>query len=88
MAAESVKTVTTVDPDLDFIKKLKESGGDTLKKCMQCANCSVACPLSPDSKPFPRKEMIWAGWGLRDKLAANPDVWMCHQCNDLSLIHI
>lgn len=74
-----------VQPDLEFIKHLKEAGGDTLKKCYQCATCSVMCPLSKDGKPFPRKEMIWSQWGLKDKLVADPDVFLCHQCGDCTV---
>jgi quinone-modifying oxidoreductase subunit QmoC len=73
-----------VEADVKFVKQLKAMGGDTLKKCYQCATCSVVCPISPDEKPFPRKEMIAAQWGLKDRLVGNMDVWLCHYCNDCS----
>lgn len=73
-----------VQPDIDFIKSMKEAGGDTLKQCYQCATCSVACPLSSDGDPFPRREMILAQWGMKDKLLADPNVFLCHHCGDCS----
>jgi quinone-modifying oxidoreductase subunit QmoC len=71
-----------IEPDLNFIKELGILGGEDLKKCYQCATCSVVCPISPDNKPFPRKEMIAASWGLKDKLVKSADPWLCHNCGD------
>jgi quinone-modifying oxidoreductase subunit QmoC len=78
------KAATLVEPDLDFVRELKAAGGDTLKKCFQCATCSVVCELAPEQKPYPRKEMIYSQWGLKDRLVNNVDVWLCHYCNDCS----
>jgi quinone-modifying oxidoreductase subunit QmoC len=75
-----------LEPDLGFIKDVSKLGGGDLKKCYQCATCSVACKISPDNKPFPRKEMIAASWGLKDRLVADYDVWLCHNCGDCTTL--
>lgn len=75
---------TTLQPDMDFVRELRENGGQAFKECYQCATCAVACPMSPVNRPFPRKEMVWASFGLKEKLMSDVDIWLCHNCGNCS----
>jgi len=75
----------TVMPSPQFRRELGRRGGETAARCYQCATCSSVCELAPDDAPFPRTQMLWAQWGLVDRVAASPSLWLCHQCNDCNI---
>lgn len=74
--------VRVVTGDNALVEEVGDLGGERARRCFQCGTCSVVCPATPDSFPFPRKEMLWVQWGLRDRLLRDPDAWLCYHCND------
>ena len=74
----------TLFPSADVRQDLVRRGADTVGRCYQCATCTSVCELSTPEAPFPRQQMLLAQWGMVDRLAADPAVWLCHQCADCS----
>jgi len=68
--------------DRELLCRVLGSGGDALRQCVQCATCSGVCALAAELAPLPRKEMLWAQWGLKDRLMTDVDLWLCHECHD------
>ncbi len=75
-------SVITISPTPGFREELVRRGGANVARCFQCATCSGVCELATPEIPFPRPQMLNAQWGLVDRLAADPGIWICHQCND------
>lgn len=73
-----------LQPDSKVVEDVMASGAHDLKKCFQCATCSAVCTLSSDGFAFPRKQMIEAQWGLKDKLMEDPGPWLCFYCGECS----
>jgi len=73
-----------IKTDNSLVSYIKNVGESNFKKCFQCGTCSAVCPLSTEDNPFPRKEMIWAGWGLKEKLTSDLDPWLCYYCGECS----
>jgi quinone-modifying oxidoreductase subunit QmoC len=71
---------TLIQPDLDFKRAIIGLDAHDLTACYQCGTCSAVCPISSADNPFPRKEMVWVQWGLKDRALGNASIWMCHQC--------
>jgi quinone-modifying oxidoreductase subunit QmoC len=69
-----------LEPDLEFKRQILGLGAHDLTACYQCGTCSVVCPVSTADNPFPRKEMVWVQWGLKDRALGNSSIWLCHQC--------
>lgn len=67
--------------DKDFGKKVAGMAhGEKLFGCIQCGNCSAACPMSIYMDFTPRKIIAMVRAGFRDEVLSNRTVWLCASC--------
>jgi len=65
--------------------EISKFGARDMDICMQCGNCSAACPLSTGTNTFPRKIYRYLQLGLKDKLLESPEPWLCYYCGDCNI---
>jgi heterodisulfide reductase subunit C len=69
------------DLDKDFGKRIAEiSHGEKLFGCIQCGNCSAACPLSVWMDYTPRKIIAMVRAGFKEEVLSNRTIWLCASC--------
>ena len=67
--------------DKEFGKKIAGMAhGEKLFGCIQCGNCSAACPLSIYMDFTPRKIIAMVRAGFRDEVLSNRTIWLCASC--------
>ncbi len=71
-----------VNPNL--IKNLEKYGITDKNACFHCGSCTAICSLTEKGVLFPRKQIRAIQMGLKDKLAASLEPWMCYYCGDCS----
>ncbi|MFH1623893.1 MAG: 4Fe-4S dicluster domain-containing protein [Pseudomonadota bacterium] len=71
--------------DEEFVKKIEDLSGQDFHKCMQCGTCSGGCPMSEYTDIPPRRIMILAHFGLKDRVIGSKTPWICATCNTCSV---
>jgi quinone-modifying oxidoreductase, subunit QmoC len=70
----------SIHTDLEWKRQIIGLDAPDLSVCYQCGTCTAVCPVSTADNPFPRKEMVWVQWGLKERALGNASIWLCHQC--------
>ncbi len=71
-----------VEPELS--NKLEKFGVIGNKECYNCGNCTAVCNLTEKDSLFPRRVIKYIQLGLKDKLEASIEPWLCYYCGDCS----
>src|ERR1035437_1683808 len=58
--------------------------GASLVSCLQCGACTASCNLAGKESLFPRRQMTLLQLGQQDSLVADPNIWLCFNCEDCS----
>ncbi len=68
----------TVNPFIEVLEEIKESGGDAFRLCFQCGKCDTVCPWNDFRQFSIRKIIREASFGLTE--IESEDIWRCTTC--------
>lgn len=67
--------------DAQFADKVAEAaGGEKLFSCIQCGNCSGACPVSIYMDYTPRRIIAMTRAGFKSEVLNSHTIWLCASC--------
>lgn len=55
-------------------------GGERLRHCIQCGNCSAVCPVSSQMDMTPRRLINLTREGFKDEVLRSHAIWLCTSC--------
>jgi quinone-modifying oxidoreductase, subunit QmoC len=74
-----VKFEAERDPDFaHWVTRM--AGGERIRHCLQCGQCSGTCPLSLYMDHTPRQLMYLAREGFKEEVLTSSAIWMCTSC--------
>ncbi|NOX36244.1 MAG: 4Fe-4S dicluster domain-containing protein [Calditrichaeota bacterium] len=71
------------ESDLDHAfreKIMSVQGCENIWSCIQCGQCSAACPLSIYMDYTPRKIIAMTREGFREEVLSSRTIWLCASC--------
>lgn len=55
-------------------------GGERLRHCIQCGNCSAVCPVSSQMDLTPRRLINLTREGFKSEVLRSRAIWLCTSC--------
>ncbi len=69
----------------ELLKDIRIPKNFGLRRCIQCGNCSSACPAARYTAYRPRKFIYDILTGQKEKILASEDIWACYSCFSCNL---
>jgi heterodisulfide reductase subunit C len=80
----SKMTLSTKTMNLDFVKKVEQLSGSSVRRCFQCGKCSAGCPMRNFMEHPPNRIVRLLQLGQYERVLAGRSIWYCASCETCS----
>jgi heterodisulfide reductase subunit C len=75
-----VEGTEVVRVDTSFIEEVNRRSGQVIQRCYHCHKCTAGCPTAFAMEYGPDKVLRMIEFGLKDRVLASSDIWICANC--------